>query len=643
MHLDLCLTCKQVKYSDKMARSVNSDNLENSGRAAASKIPDSETINQAKRQVRFSLVALNEILPGEKNQADTDLRRRSRRRASLPIPEQADIQIERRNEEDEHDDSAGRAIGESLEEFDRVINASLESYRYTTTPEGLEQDIEEKLEQLAVLYSRKGKIEFPFRALTEDGQNTTTVKGNLDYNGWCGLVKKDPQAMFQEMKIRSLQVIAYKELMEQVHLCAVSCDANMYAVYSWAKKFANFLGERQNTDHTDLMMREMNAKDIEIEELSKIIADNARKMSKQEKRIKDLTNKRDDFPSNDSDSGTSKEFLSDKDNHSRRRHKTPDSRCTHGTNRSSKSGGSTSMHKNIKIDVPIFRNESKDELSFDFWYRMIENKLKVNGHHFDSDEAKRVYIESRVQGQAGENLLPYLSHDHPDRIRTSEGLLKHLWTEYHNHHRRVNALNDFNDLLMEPGNDFTTFRNAFVRLAGECRRPRDEWKEEFHRRMLPSMMDKLAREVVDDKVGFEEYARVAAQLALNYEQTQKSKKKREKTGTSTATSDGKGKRSKLDKDRRTDAAASTSNTKITTKLSENEIKQLAREGRCFNCKEKGHIGVDCPKKKTDREARIAAIAAKYNQHDETKSKKKKHKQKVDSDADDDSDSTQTKN
>ena len=368
----------------------------------------------------------------------------------------------------------------------------------------------------------------------------------------------------------------------------------------------------------DLIMTEIRAKNTEIERLSKIIADNARKMAKQEKRIRKLRHKRDDPSGDDSDSGTSEESFSDKDSHSRRRHETPDSRRTHGTNLLSKSGSSTSVHRNIKIDVPIFRNEPKDELSFDFWYRMIENKLRVNENHFDSDEVKRVYIESRVQGQAGENLLPYLSHDHPDRIKTSKGLLKHLWTEYHNHHRRVNALHDFNDLLMEPGRDFTTFRNVFVRLAGECRKPRGEWKEEFHRRLLPSMMDKMVREVVDDKVGFEEYARVAAQLALNYEQNQKTKKKREHAATSAATSDSKGKKPKLDKDRKTDAAVSTRNTQITTKMSEDEIKQLVREGRCFNCKEKEHIGAKCSKKK------------------------KKDKQKVDSDVDDDSDN-QTKN
>jgi uncharacterized coiled-coil protein SlyX len=569
-----------------------------------------KAIDQAKKQVRFSLAELNEILPTEKNQADTEIRRRSSQRDSLPIPAQADTETEGHDYLDVH--VGDQPIGDTPEEFLSKVDADFEKYRYTTTAAELNHDIEQKLERLATLYTRKNRITFPFRALTETGRTHVKWKGSLDFENWVQLVQENPDAMYQEMKIRAFQAIAYKDLAEQLHQFARTQDSNMRCLRVWATHFATYIQEGHAG--TNQLTRELRSKEKEIDELSRIVADNARQMARQEDRIKQLS-KKVAPPSPPSDDGSSSDSSDSDDEGDRRRQDTPASRRTDRSGQTLRSGTSGSTHKNIKIDVPIFRNENKDEMSFDFWYRMIENKLIVNEHHFDSDEVKRVYIESRVQGKAGENLLPYLSPDHPNRIKTSKALLKHLWTEYHDHNRRVNALSEYNDLTMEPGDDFTKFRNTFVRLAGECRKPRSDWKEEFHRKMLPSMMDKLAREAIDDNVDFEAYARVAGQLALNYEQTQKAKKKKDKSVQASTSSGNTGKSKKSYKDKgnpksdNTSKATSTANTR--PKLTDEEVKQLAREGRCFTCKEKGHIGAECPKRKADREARIAAIAAKY--------------------------------
>ncbi|KAK0716814.1 hypothetical protein B0T26DRAFT_612178, partial [Lasiosphaeria miniovina] len=117
----------------------------------------------------------------------------------------------------------------------------------------------------------------------------------------------------------------------------------------------------------------------------------------------------------------------------------------------------------------------------------IKNKLQINADHYDNDHARQSYIEFRLAGKASHQLEPYLEERHPNQINTSEGLLTWLKNEFRNLNREEEAMDEFTTLQMKPGDDYHTFRNEFVRLAGECRRPRSEWKKKFKRRLTPAM------------------------------------------------------------------------------------------------------------------------------------------------------------
>lgn len=162
-----------------------------------------QAVDQARKQVRFSLADFNEILPSKKNQADTEIRRRSVQRESLPIPNPAETETEGHDFLSDDFGAGFDSIGDTPDEYFNKVDRDFNKYRYLTTTAELNHDLEEKLAKLAALYTRKGKIEFPFRALTAAGRDATKFKGAIDFEKWIQLVKENPEAMYQEMKIRA--------------------------------------------------------------------------------------------------------------------------------------------------------------------------------------------------------------------------------------------------------------------------------------------------------------------------------------------------------------------------------------------------------------------------------------------------------
>ncbi|KAK4221815.1 hypothetical protein QBC38DRAFT_343515, partial [Podospora fimiseda] len=158
------------------------------------------------------------------------------------------------------------------------------------------------------------------------------------------------------------------------------------------------------------------------------------------------------------------------------------------------------------VDPCLFYNdESKDTVAFEVWYRAIKNKLEVNRDHFHDDHSAAAYITSHVAGNAASQLLPYLCDSHPNQLTTSKDILSHLWSEYYDPNVEKQALLQFNDLDMKPGQDFREFKNTFVRLAGECHRPKSDWKEEFNRRLTPALQTTLLMSYMDPTVDFEKF------------------------------------------------------------------------------------------------------------------------------------------
>ncbi|KAK4220515.1 hypothetical protein QBC38DRAFT_462538 [Podospora fimiseda] len=224
--------------------------------------------------------------------------------------------------------------------------------------------------------------------------------------------------------------------------------------------------------------------------------------------------------------------------------------------------------------------------------------------HFDNEKAKCAHIEGRLGGDAARNLAPYLRDGHPDKLDAADKLLDHFWKEYYNPARDEEALDEFEDLVMSKTDDFTQFKNKFVRLAGECCKPKSEWKKELKRRLPIGLANATTAQYLDKNVTFDTYCRHLAEIASNYRQTQRRSKKHE-TGAST------------DSKKRDKAATLTTPTTTTVgrksnKPTKEDMERLIAEGRCFTCREVGHQSRECPqkeKKRQEEDARVQSIVA----------------------------------
>lgn len=260
-------------------------------------------------------------------------------------------------------------------------------------------------------------------------------------------------------------------------------------------------------------------------------------------------------------------------------------------------------------DPPIFYNEEdRDTEEFEQWYRDMRNKLEVNADHFPGDRARQAYIESRLGGTAKRELAPYLSESHPEPVDGPEALFEHLWAQYRNPNKREEALNAFEKLKLEPGGNFLTFKNSFVRLAGETGRVKSTWKEELNRKLYPSFQRTMASSYINPAVNFDHFVREAQMIALINKKASEDRAARQPATKKAAASGGAA------SDRRKPAAEKDSAKKERLTTEEREV--LKKEGRCFTCREKGHLSSECPKKQPraaepDLEARVKNIMAGY--------------------------------
>ena len=271
-------------------------------------------------------------------------------------------------------------------------------------------------------------------------------------------------------------------------------------------------------------------------------------------------------------------------------------------------------------DPPKFHNEpDRDDVGFEMWFRQIRDKIGVNKDHYPDTASKRIYVVSRLAGIAAKNVEPYLKHTHPCPILTYEALMDHLWESYSNPNELEEAVEEYESLKMKPSDlqDFPSFKNTFVRLAASCHRPKDSWKYDLKRRLVPNLQNHLMAAYLDKSVTFEGYARLAQELALTMKHTYNSRSPRRNENNSRNEND-KNWNDKLKpkgKEGTTKSLAKSSGTKLPPRPTNVEdYKLLISEGRCFTCRELGPRQGDCPlrtKEKADKAARIEAIANKF--------------------------------
>ncbi|KAK4102447.1 hypothetical protein N658DRAFT_408376, partial [Parathielavia hyrcaniae] len=115
-------------------------------------------------------------------------------------------------------------------------------------------------------------------------------------------------------------------------------------------------------------------------------------------------------------------------------------------------------------------------------------KLEGNADHYTSESARFGYAVSLIGGTAEEALQPYLDPEAADKqINTVDGLLNWLSDFYTDPAELENSKADFGALYQKDHPDYQTFCTKFVQLAIKAKIADDEWKREFHNRMIPRL------------------------------------------------------------------------------------------------------------------------------------------------------------
>jgi uncharacterized protein YoxC len=504
------------------------------------------------------------------------LKKKTRRSASARLSAPVEL-----HEEDDND--VGPRGSPTLADFKREVTDRLEEVRYGQSYEDLLEDTKNKVAVFADHFAKKTRSKKPGMPLDVwvDG-NALPVTGVFDADEFAKLVAANPHEVFKEVKLRSLMAIALAEQVKELHMTAQDLDDNLKLIRDWVPVLQE-QGGAVMTDREEELIATVAHKEDEIDRLQ-------RDATQLNQAIADLVMQA----------------------------RTGNARNDREASVVSHTSAVGSSKRSGKVpDPPVFHNEKdRDTDEFEQWHRDVCNKLKVNADHFNDDQARQAYVESRLGGKAKRELAPYLRDTHPEPITTSDRLLAHLWEQYHDPLKAQKSLESYDDLRMKPGDDYLTFKNDFVRLAGECGKPRTSWKHEFNRRLTDSLQRALAGAFIDDTVTFDHFVRLGMQHAMiNKRVSERQSANREGGNKSNS--------------KKTTAPASASarttssranEQKNSPRLTKEEVRRLYEEGRCFVCREKGHLSGDCPRRNdgktasydaADREARIKALEAKW--------------------------------
>ncbi|KAK4181955.1 hypothetical protein QBC35DRAFT_457823, partial [Podospora australis] len=252
--------------------------------------------------------------------------------------------------------------------------------------------------------------------------------------------------------------------------------------------------------------------------------------------------------------------------------------------------------------------------ALEVWLRGIEGRLETNKDHFETDRAKMVYIESRLDPSVVADILPYYDPHHPEQIKNSEQLLEHLKETYIDKNKRSNASTELYTLEMNINQDFDAFKIKYIRAAGAAHLPKVAWKSDFENRLPPELTGPSAASFLDDSVTFNHYCQIISKIANSEKRAFKGKVQKAKDASPRAAGSGGGRASGTSTLR--PSGGQPRRAPLPTRTKE-EAERLFNEGRCFVCEQKGHLRKECPKRgkqnvDADRKARLAMIYRMHN-------------------------------
>lgn len=259
-------------------------------------------------------------------------------------------------------------------------------------------------------------------------------------------------------------------------------------------------------------------------------------------------------------------------------------------------------HSNTSTTIKIIKLPDPKPLSdgidptYDSWLSKIKKKLKENAYLFPTEGLRIAYVETRTEGRANKHLQPRMREDTKNPFKNTTEMYDCLAEIFQDHDRKHTARTKY-ERLRQGSKDLTTFWAEFQYLMSDVDNTDESFIADFRNKLHTDIQRQLTG--MDPPTNIYEFARKCIRIESDLKNVRSAENRYAARAQRTA---------EANTPKPTPAARPYLPRSHTTATTFDERTDLMRQGKCFVCKQHGHLAINCPSKENQTSVnRVSAI------------------------------------